>query len=94
MKFINRTKEMADLKAYFTQEPNALLFVYGPKSSGKSTLLQKMVTELPHDQFTINFMNLREVLIYDFRTFLSKFQKRSCIFLPSGISFLQQYFSQ
>jgi uncharacterized protein len=73
MKFINRTKEMADLKAYFTQEPNALLFVYGPKSSGKSTLLQKMVTELPHDQFTINFMNLREVLIYDFRTFLESF---------------------
>jgi uncharacterized protein len=73
MKFVNRVQEMQDLRGYFAQEPNALLFVYGPKSSGKSALLQKLVAELPPDRFVVNFMNLREVLIYDFNTFLDTF---------------------
>jgi len=70
MKFINRQTEIAFLSKYFVSEPNSLLFVYGPKSSGKSVLLTKVVNELDQETFTINFMNLREVLIYDFKTFL------------------------
>jgi len=35
MKFVNRQAEISYLFHYFTSEPNALLFVYGPKSSGK-----------------------------------------------------------
>ncbi len=41
MKFWDREKEKEELKAYLKSEPNAILFVYGPKSSGKSTLLKK-----------------------------------------------------
>ncbi|MCD6363040.1 MAG: ATP-binding protein, partial [Synergistetes bacterium] len=38
MKFWNREKEIKWLKKYLQTEPNAILFIYGPKSSGKSTL--------------------------------------------------------
>ncbi len=34
------------MKRYLLSEPNAILFVYGPKSSGKSTLLMKVIEEL------------------------------------------------
>ncbi|MCK5231443.1 MAG: hypothetical protein KAR13_14315, partial [Desulfobulbaceae bacterium] len=35
--FINREKEMADLRSYLASEPNSILFLHGPKSSGKTT---------------------------------------------------------
>lgn len=73
MKFVNRQSEINYVEAYLNSEPNSLLFVYGPKSSGKSVLLQKIVSDLPEDRFVINFINLREVLIYDFTTFVDAF---------------------
>lgn len=73
MKFVNRQSEMQYVTSYLSREPNSLLFIYGPKSSGKSVLLQKIVGDLPADRFIVNFMNLREVLIYDFTTFLDTF---------------------
>ena len=51
MKFWDREKEKKWLKRYLQTEPNAILFVYGPKSSGKTTLLMKVVEELPKEKF-------------------------------------------
>ncbi len=73
MQFINRLTEIGFLHQHLASEPNALLCVYGPKSSGKSVLLQKIAANLPAEHFSVNFMNLREVLIYDFTTFLGTF---------------------
>jgi len=47
--------------------------VYGPKSSGKSTLLAKVVNELDTKKYAVNFLDLRGVLIYDFQSFLEVF---------------------
>ncbi len=46
MTFINRTEEITYLNNYLTGQPNALLLLYGPKSSGKSVLLHKVINEL------------------------------------------------
>ena len=73
MKFMNRTEEIAYLKSYFAHEPNALLFVYGPKSSGKSVLLEKVINELDPQRFVVHFMDLRRMLVYDFKSFLDTF---------------------
>jgi len=58
MKFVNRQAEIAYLFHYFTSEPNALLFVYGPKSSGKTTLLNQVIMQLEENQYVINFLDL------------------------------------
>jgi uncharacterized protein len=46
MNFVNREKELYFLKKHFKSEPNSLLFIYGPKSSGKSSLLHQAVEKL------------------------------------------------
>jgi len=73
MKFINRQSAITFLNHHFASEPNSLLFVYGPKSSGKSTLLDKVVHELDTKKYAVNFLDLRGVLIYDFQSFLEVF---------------------
>ncbi|MBI4648522.1 MAG: AAA family ATPase, partial [Bacteroidia bacterium] len=73
MKFINRESEIKYLHNYFDSEPNSLLFLYGPKSGGKSTLLNKVVNEIDTKKFVVNFLDLRGMLIYDFNSFLDTF---------------------
>ncbi|MEM1119691.1 MAG: ATP-binding protein [Bacteroidota bacterium] len=72
--FINRQKELAYLKNWLNQEPNSLLFVYGPKSSGKTSLITQLIEyHLNLKKMAINYMNLRGVLLYDFSSFLDTF---------------------
>jgi len=73
MDFINREKQIKYLNDHFESEPNSLLFVYGPKSSGKSTLLEKVARELDDRKYAVNFLDLRQVIIYNFKTFLNVF---------------------
>ena len=43
LSFINRKKETSDINKHLSSKSNNVLFVYGPKSTGKSTLLNKIV---------------------------------------------------
>jgi AAA+ ATPase superfamily predicted ATPase len=56
LKFVNRDAEIWQLRTMLDAPPNTLLFVYGPKSSGKSTLMMKISKMYPGD-----------VVFYDFR---------------------------
>ncbi len=73
MKFWDREKEKKWLKHYLLTEPNAILFVYGPKSSGKTTLLMKVVEELPKDNFIYYWFDLRERLISNYKDVVDVF---------------------
>ena len=73
MKFWNREKEKNWLKHYLLTEPNAILFVYGPKSSGKTTLLMKVVEELPKEKFIYYWFDLRERLISNYKDVVDVF---------------------
>ncbi len=64
MKFWDREKEKEELKAYLKSEPNAILFVYGPKSSGKSTLMPYVIDELISDE---SFKQSHQVYWFDLR---------------------------
>ncbi len=76
MKFWNREKEKEWLKRYLKTEPNAILFVYGPKSSGKTTLLMKVAEDLSeHSQMAFYWYDLREELVSGYDTVLSVFFK-------------------
>ena len=73
MKFWDREKEKKWLKHYLLAEPNAILFVYGPKSSGKTTLLMKIVEELPKEKFIYYWFDLRERLITNYKDVVNVF---------------------
>ena len=61
MKFYDREKELKYLKTYCQLEPNSILFVYGPKSSGKTTVMLRVIEELSKkDNFVFFYYDLRE----------------------------------
>jgi AAA+ ATPase superfamily predicted ATPase len=43
--FINRENELTDLITFIDKEPAEILFIHGPKSSGKTTLLYKFLDQ-------------------------------------------------
>jgi AAA+ ATPase superfamily predicted ATPase len=74
--FINREKELQFLSAYIDEEPESILFLHGPKSSGKTTLLYKFFDQVQKKQkLDVKFMNLRETFIAGYENFLKTFFK-------------------
>jgi hypothetical protein len=72
--FINRTSELAFLKGWIAEKPENILFMYGPKSGGKTTLLYKFVTEhLSDGRYDLKHINLREILINQYQDFVRAF---------------------
>ena len=72
--FINRTGELKFLLAWIDERPENILFIYGPKSSGKTTLLYKFVREnLSSNAFDIKHFNLRKILIIQYQDFIKAF---------------------
>ena len=76
--FINREKEMAELRNYLEGRPNSILFLYGPKSSGKTTLMYRLFERMEAEKrYEINFLNLREVFLTSYDDFIDAFFKSS-----------------
>ncbi|UCH93140.1 MAG: AAA family ATPase [Candidatus Aminicenantes bacterium] len=74
--FINRQEELNFLKNYVDEEPETFLFLHGPKSSGKTTLLYKVLNQIEEEQKTdVKFLNLRKIFTefpedYNYKDFL------------------------
>ena len=74
--FIDREKEMEELRRYLRGEPNSILFLYGPKSSGKTTLMYRLFEQMEAERgYSFNFLNLREVLLGSYDDFIAAFFK-------------------
>lgn len=73
--FINRQEEINHLSNWIAERPKHILFLYGPKSSGKTTLIYKFIERnLNKDQrFSVKLFNLRKVLIVNYADFLQRF---------------------
>jgi AAA+ ATPase superfamily predicted ATPase len=75
--FINREKELRDLRFFVNKRPSEILFIHGPKSSGKTTLLYKFLEQIGKEQkLNAKFLNLRKILTefednYSYRDFLN-----------------------
>ena len=99
--FIDREDEREFFKEYFQEEPQKLLFVYGPKSTGKTTLIEYIIenelidnrTLFKSSRYNIKYLNLRRKLIGSYDTFLdsittienSKLQEKLSAELNLGI---------
>ena len=72
--FINRENELKELRKYIDKEPSEILFLHGPKSSGKTTLLYKFFEQVEKEQkLDVKFLNLRKRLIRNYKDFLTIF---------------------
>jgi len=72
--FINRESELKDLKTFIDKEPSEILFIHGPKSSGKTTLLYKFLEQIQKEQrLDVKFMDLRKTFTNVYEDFLKTF---------------------
>lgn len=72
--FINRKQELRFLKEYINEEPESILFLHGPKSSGKTTLLYRFFENIEKEQkLDVKFLNLREKWIGNYKDFIRIF---------------------
>ena len=83
--FINRENEKEYLMKYLHASPESMLFVYWPKSSWKSTLMKKVVENLDTKVYSVNFMDLRWVLIVNFQSFLETFFPKNLVWKVKDI---------
>ena len=49
--FINRNKDVSFITEYYTKIPDRILWIYGPKSTGKTTLIEYIVENKLFDDF-------------------------------------------
>jgi len=76
MAFINREKEIRELRNYLQTPANSILFLHGPKSSGKTTLTYRLFEPIETEKgYDINFLNLREIFLTSYDDFISIFFK-------------------
>jgi hypothetical protein len=73
--FINRQDELAYMKSWLSERPEHILFFYGPKSSGKTTLISRFLDNHLSDKskFAVKHFNLREILRVSYEDFLQRF---------------------
>ncbi|MGA1870309.1 MAG: ATP-binding protein [bacterium] len=75
--FINREKELRALDDFIHKRPSEILFLHGPKSSGKTTLLYRFFEQAnKEEKLDIKFINLREILLTNYKEFLQVFFQR------------------
>jgi len=72
--FVNRRDELEYLQSWISAKPENILFLYGPKSSGKTTLIYRFIEQnLSHGKYDIKHFNLRKLLLINYESFLRAF---------------------
>jgi AAA+ ATPase superfamily predicted ATPase len=80
---INRKQEISFIKDYFTKLPERILWIYGPKSTGKTTLIEYIVENELFDDFklfksskyNVKYINFRRKVIGNYDMFLNSLIK-------------------
>src|SRR4030042_5021333 len=90
--FINREQEIQFLGDFIDKRPSEILFLHGPKSSGKTTLLYHFFTLLSEkSRIDTKFLNLRKVLIVSYKDFLKIFFGIDYHQAKEGIKEIREY---
>ncbi len=77
--FINREEEIAFLKDWINYIPKEILWIYGPKSTGKTSLIEYVIEkELTSnlkifDRYWIKYINFRGLMIGSYDSFINSF---------------------
>ncbi|MGC8649463.1 MAG: ATP-binding protein [Hydrogenobaculum sp.] len=82
--FIDRDKDIKFFMDRFQTRPERILWIYGPKSAGKTTLIEYIIeNELfedferlkPKDSFWVKYINFRRYAVINYDSFLKTFIK-------------------
>ena len=81
--FVNRDKEIKFLKDWFEKLPKEILWLFGPKSTGKTTLIEYVIENELFDDFklfksekyNVKYINFRQKLIGNYKMFLDSIIK-------------------
>ncbi len=74
--FVDREEEIEFFVDWFSDVPQRILWVYGPKSSGKTTVISYVVDNYllkEKKRFWVKYFNLRQSLITSYENFLDTF---------------------
>ena len=71
VEFVDREKEIEFFLDYFYRKPERILWVYGPKSTGKTTLIEYIIENELDENKTIRYINFRRTLIGSYDSFLN-----------------------
>ena len=73
--FVDREEEVNFFVDWFSEVPQRILWVYGPKSSGKTTVISYVIDNylLKDEKFWVKYFNLRQALITSYDSFLDTF---------------------
>jgi len=70
VEFINREKEIKFLKEHFKKEPQRILWLYGPKSTGKTTLIEYVLEKELDNSYYKKFFSFRRKIFGNYDMFL------------------------
>jgi len=72
---VDREEEIEFFVDWFREVPQRILWVYGPKSSGKTTVISYVIDNylLKDEKFWVKYFNLRQALITSYDSFLDTF---------------------
>ncbi|MDQ7032777.1 MAG: ATP-binding protein, partial [Desulfonauticus sp.] len=72
--FIDRDDEEKFILERLEKRPENILFIYGPKSSGKTNFIEYIVEEKlskKRDRFYVNYINFRGYALVNYSSFLN-----------------------
>ncbi|CEG11628.1 conserved hypothetical protein [groundwater metagenome] len=70
IEFFNRESETAEIKNILKSEPHLITFIYGPINCGKTSLIQKLIDDLPKDKYAVFYINLRGKSVVKYGDFI------------------------
>ncbi|CEG11551.1 conserved hypothetical protein [groundwater metagenome] len=70
IEFFDREKEKQEILNILKVKPQLINFIYGPINSGKTTLIQKLIDDLPKAKYAVFYINLRGKLIKEYGGFV------------------------
>ncbi|PCI25383.1 hypothetical protein COB57_01495 [Candidatus Peregrinibacteria bacterium] len=81
--FVNREEERRYILDHLSFVPHEILFIYGPKSSGKTTMMDFIYENEMDDIYETRKINLRGLLLSNYESFINIFFKDVLIKIKS-----------
>ena len=71
VRFFNREKEINEILSILEGEPNFIYFIFGPINSGKTALINEIISNrLDKNKYVVFYFDLREIFLSKYKDFI------------------------